>query len=110
MEHTGHTYDGLSKMTVAQLREIAHGVEHEALHGHMAMHKEKLLLVLCQALGIDAHAHHEVVGVNKTEIKAQIRRLKAERDTAIGAHDSGQLKAVRRKIHHLKRELHKATV
>ena len=105
-----YTYEELSKKTVAQLREIAQGIEHEALHGHSGMHKEHLLPALCKALGIDARAHHVAVAANKGEIKAQIRRLKAERETVLQAHDPKQLKGVRRKIHRLKRDLRKATV
>ena len=105
-----HTYDELHAMRVAQLREVAAGIEDDRLSGVSTMHKEHLLALLCQVLGIDAHAHHEVVGVDKRTIKGQIKELKKERDAALEAHDSVQLKTVRRKIHHLKRRLHKATV
>jgi hypothetical protein len=36
--------------------------------------------------------------------------LKRRRDEALAAHDHAQLKDVRRRIHHLKRQIHKATV
>ena len=104
-----HTFDELKHMTVAQLREIASEVEHEAVSGYTQLNKEKLLPALCSALGIDAHAHHEVVGINKAEVKTQIKALREQRDVALAAHDKVQLKRVRRKIHHLKRNLHKAT-
>lgn len=105
-----HTYEELSIKTVAQLREIAEGIESEEVRGFSTMHKEHLLPAICRALGIDAHAHHHVEGLDKTSIKAQIRALKGERDAAVEAHDRKQLKVVRRKIHRLKRKLHKATV
>lgn len=105
-----HTYEELRQMSVAQLREVAGGMEHEALQGHLAMNKEHLLPALCKVLGIDAHVHHHVVGVDKGKIKAEIRRLKGERDAGLHAHDRTALKRVRRKIHKLKRKLHKATV
>lgn len=54
-----YSHDQLKHMTVAQLRELASGIEHDA---------------------------------------------------ARQAHDSAQLKMVRRKIHRLKRTIHKATV
>ena len=57
-----HTYEDLHGKTVAELREIAEGIEHEGLHGYTTMHKEELLPALCTALGIEAHEHHEVVG------------------------------------------------
>ena len=105
-----HTYEELRKMTVARLREIADGIEDERLQGHNAMHKEHLLPKLCEVLGVEAHAHHDVVGLNKTAVKVQIRALKAERDASLEAGDRKQYKAILRKIHHLKRRIHKAMV
>jgi DNA-binding IclR family transcriptional regulator len=105
-----HTWEELHDMTVTRLREIAAGLEHEELHGYRTMHKEQLLPALCHALGIEDHAHHVVVGIDKSAIKAKIRELKVQRDAALAAGDSKQLKRIRRRIHRLKRELHKATV
>jgi hypothetical protein len=105
-----HTYEELKHMTVAQLREIAAGIEHEELKGYTQLNKEHLLAALCKALGIDMHEHHEVKGINKSQLKARIRELKERRDAALSAHDHVQLKDVRRKIHRLKRAIHKATV
>jgi len=51
-----------------------------------------------------------VVGINKAKVKSQIRALRAKRDAAIEAGDRKQLKFVRRRIHALKRKIHKATV
>jgi hypothetical protein len=105
-----HTYEDLHGMTVAQLREVAEGIEHDALHGYSTMHKEELLPALCTALGIEAHEHHEVVGINKSKVKEQIRALKVERDQLVESGDSKQLKRVRRTIRRLKRKIRKATV
>ncbi len=105
-----HTWEELRKMTVVRLREIASEMEHEELHGYRTMHKEQLLPALCHALGIEDHAHHEVVGLNKARVKARIRELKTQRDAALAARDSVQLKRIRRKIHRLKRRIHGATV
>ncbi len=105
-----YTYDELKDMTLAQLREIAAGVDHEAVQGYTQMNKDHLLPALCHALGIEMHAHHAVVGVDKTAIKQRIHALKHQRDDALKAHDHRQLKAVRRQIHDLKREIRKATV
>ncbi len=104
------TYQELKEKTVAELREIAAGVQHDALQGYSQLNKEHLLVALCKALHLDMHAHHEVKGINKSEIKARIKELKKKRDEVLAAHDHGQLKDVRRKIHHLKRMIHKATV
>jgi hypothetical protein len=95
---------------VAQLREIAKGIDHEAVKGYSVMHKEHLLVSLCKALNIEMLEHHDVVGINKTEIKARVKALKVRRDQALAAHDHAELKSVRRQIHHLKRRIHKATV
>jgi len=105
-----YTHHELKSKTVAQLREIAKGIDHDSLKGYSVMHKDHLIPALCQVLGIDMHEHHEVVGLNKAAIKSQIKELKGKRDVALAAHDHAQIKSVRRKIHHLKRMIHKATV
>ena len=105
-----HTFEELKKKTVAQMREIAKEIDHEAVQGYTQMNKEHLLKAICTALHIDMHAHHEVVGINKTEIKSRIKELKKKRDEALEAHNHADLKLVRHKIHRLKRKLHKATV
>jgi hypothetical protein len=105
-----HTFEELKKKTVAQLREIAKELNDDALSGHTTMHKADLLKILCQVLGIEAHEHHEVVGVDKSKVKTQIRELKAKRDAILELKDRKKLKAVRREIRGLKRKLRKATV
>jgi hypothetical protein len=106
-----YTWEDLHKMPVKKLREIAEELgDQEELHGFLTMHKEHLVPALCHALGIEDHAHHEVVGVDKASIKAEIRALKTKRDEALTSKDSVELKRIRRKIHKLKRTLHKATV
>lgn len=104
-----YTYEQLKHMTLADLREIAKGSEHEAVQGYTQMNKEHLIGALAKALGIQ-HTHHDVVGIDKSTIKARIRELKTQRAAAIEAHDNAQLKIVRRTIHRLKRQIHKATV
>ena len=103
-----YTYEQLSKMTVAELRKIADGIQHEAVKGHLVMHKEQLLPALCTALGIEGHAHHQAVGVNKSAIKAEIRKLKGERTVTIQKHDYKHLREIRRHIHDLKRKIRKS--
>lgn len=105
-----HTYEELHAMTVAQMRDLAQGVEHEAVTGYSTMHKEQLLTALCTAFGIEAHVHHEVIGIDKAPIKARIRALKVERQKALDAGDAKELKRIRRKIHRLKRSIRRATV
>lgn len=105
-----YTFEELSKKTVAQLREIAKQTEHEALRGYSTMHKADLVAALCTALGVERHEHHEVVGIEKSKIKAQIRELKTQRNAALEAHDSKQLKQIRRRIKRLKRKIRRATI
>jgi hypothetical protein len=107
-----YTYEELHKKTIADLREIAKGLgdENEAVKGYSQMNKELLLPALCKALGIEAHAHHEVVGLDKAVVKGRIRALKADRQAALEARDRAKLKAIRRRIHRLKRKIHAATV
>jgi hypothetical protein len=104
-----YTYEQLKHKTVGELRDIAEGIEHEAVQGYTQLNKEHLVVALAKALGIQ-HEHHDVVGVDKASIKARIRDLKVKRVEAIEAHDHAQLKIVRRTIHRMKRQIHKATV
>ncbi len=105
-----HTYEELHKMTVAQMREIAKGLDHEAVRGYTTMHKHELLPALCTALGVEAHEHHEAVGINKTTLKAQMRELKVKRDGALEARDLAELKDIRHKMKRLRRKIRRATV
>jgi hypothetical protein len=103
------TIEELKHKPVAELRDIAKGIEHEAVKGYTQLNKEHLITALAKALGLQ-HMHHDVVGVDKAAIKARIRELKLKRAAAIEAHNSAELKTVRRTIHRLKRQIHKATV
>jgi hypothetical protein len=106
MEETmAHTFEELKKKTVAELRDIAKGIEHEAVQGYSQLNKEHLLTALCTALGIDAHAHVVHAGKEKLRIKERIRALKAARDQALAAKDRVAVKSARRAIHHLKRAI-----
>lgn len=105
-----HSFEELKKKTVAQLREIAAEIEHEAVKGYTQLNKEHLLKAICTALHIDMHQHHHVEGIDKRTIKEKIKALKQNRDQYVEAHDHKQLRIVRSKIHRLKRKLHKATV
>ncbi len=105
-----HTFEELKHMTVAQMRDLAATLEHEALTGYTQLKKQQLLEVLCTALGVEAHAHHEVVGLDKTVVKTQIRALKAKRAEALQSTDRSEFKKILRQIHGLKRKLRRATV
>jgi DNA-binding IclR family transcriptional regulator len=103
-----HTYEELKGKTVAELREIAATIEHEAVKGHSQMNKEHLLEALCKALSIDMHAHRVAVGVDKAALKAKIQELKKIRDQAKAAKDAKKVLVARSKIRRLKRELRQA--
>jgi len=96
-----YTHPELRHKTLAELREIAKDIEHEAVQGYTQLNKEHLLPALCKALGIE-HAHHHVEeGFDKSKIKVRMKMLRAERDKALEAHDSGKLKMLRTELHSL---------
>ena len=99
-----HTYHDLKGMTVAELRDIAKGLG-EAVQGYSQMNKDRLLPALCRALKIDMAEHHTAMGIDKPAIKAKMRELKKQRDSAIGSHESEKLKNIRRQIHSLNRQI-----
>jgi hypothetical protein len=103
------SYEQLRHKTLAELRDLAKGIDHDAVQGYTQMNKEHLVVGLANALGIQ-HEHHTAVGIDKASIKARIREMKTQRAAALEAHDHAQLKVVRRTIHRLKRQIHKATV
>lgn len=107
-----YSYQELKKKTVAQLREIAKGVENEAVKGYSQLNKEHLLVGLCKALGIHHRVHHVAHGIDKTKIKGQIKQLKKDRDEILAKSekDYKKLHIVRHKIHRLKRILRKSSL
>jgi len=102
-----HTFEELKVKTVAELREIAAGIEDDAVKGYSQLNKEHLLVAVCKALKIDTHAHHVATGVDKTAIKSKIGALKQVRNDAKAAKDARKLLVARSKIRRLKRELRK---
>jgi rubrerythrin len=107
-----YTFDQLKGMTVAQLREIASGLEHDKIKGYTQLNKEHLLTALCTALNVDTHTRHKskLAGKDKAGIKAHLKELRERRDAALEAHDHAVLKAIRREMHSTKRSLRKAIV
>ena len=105
-----HTYHELRLKTVADLREIAKGIQHEAVQGYTQLNKDHLLLALCKALNLPTHEHHMVGGINKADIKAKMKKLREERAAALEAGDHKKLKALRRRLHALNHEIRKHTI
>ena len=99
------TYDELKGKTVAELRDIAKTIVHDAVQGYSQMNKEHLLPAMCQALGIDTREHHEATGIDKAGIKLKIRELKRQRDEALAQANHDLVRDVRRHIHHLNHQI-----
>ena len=96
-----HSYDELKDKTVAELSEIAR----DSVQGSTQMNKEHLLPALCRVLGIEMHEHHEVHGIDKSAIKAQLRTLRGERERALDTHDHVRLRSIRRQMHRLNHQI-----
>lgn len=104
-----HTYEELKTKTVAELREIAKSLDHEAVQGYTQLNKEHLLVAVCKALGVDMHAHHHhEAGANLTKMKKELKELKKKRDQAISAEDKTTLKRTRTRMRRLKKRLSKS--
>ena len=100
-----HTYEELKKKTVAELRELAASLQHEAVQGYTQLNKDHLLPAICKALGIEAHEHHAAVAAEKTMIKAQMREIKAAAEKAREAGDYEMVHRLRRQHHSLNHSL-----
>ena len=100
-----HTYEELKKKTIAELRDIAKDIQHDAVQGYTQMNKEHLLPALCKALGIDAHEHHAAAIAEKAALKATMRELKAARAKALGGGDPDLVRSLRRHYHALNHSL-----
>jgi len=100
------TYEELRKKKVAELREIAAGIDE--VQGATQMNKDHLLEAICTALNIDMHVHHVAHLKGKAKMKAQIREFKKKRDKALEKKKKEDYLTYIRKIHDLKRELRKA--
>lgn len=100
-----HTYEELKSKTVAELRELAAGLDHEAVRGYTQLNKDHLLPALCKALGIEAHEHHAAISAEKDLIKAQMREIKAAAAKARENGDHEGLHRLRRQYHGLNHAL-----
>jgi hypothetical protein len=105
-----HTFPELKHKPLAELREIAAGITHDAVQGYTQMNKDHLLEAICKALSIDMHAHHEVKGIDKAGVKTKIHDWQKKRDEALAAKDRKKLKVALDHIHHFKHQLRKAMV
>ena len=53
-----YTHHELKHKTLAELRDIAKDIEHDAVKGYTQLNKEHLVVAICNALNIDIHEHH----------------------------------------------------
>lgn len=100
-----YTYEDLKKKTIAELREIAKDIQHDAVQGYTQLNKDHLLPALCKALGIDAHEHHAAAIAEKAALKTKMRELKMARAKALTSGDSDQVRQLRRQYHALNHAL-----
>src|SRR5262245_17661537 len=100
-----YTYHDLKLKTIQELREIAKDVQHDAVQGYSQMNKDHLLPALCKALGIETQEHLDLKNIDKPAIKAKMRTLKKQRESALEARYHDTLKSVRRQIHRLNRQI-----
>jgi DNA-binding IclR family transcriptional regulator len=100
-----HTYEDLKKKSLAELREIAKDLQHDAVQGYTQMNKDHLLPAVCQALGIDMHVHHGAHAASLSGVRHRMKELKAKRQAAVDAHDHDTLRAIRREYHRLNHRL-----
>lgn len=100
-----HTYHDLKEKTVAELRAIAKGIQHDAVQGYSQMNKDRLLPALCRALNIDMAEHHVASGIDKPAIKTKMRELKEQRARALEVHDHHTLRSIRRQLHALNHQI-----
>jgi DNA-binding IclR family transcriptional regulator len=100
-----YTYAELKRKTLAELREIAKDVEHDAVQGYSQLNKDHLLPALCTALGVSMHKHHVIGDFDKPALKARMKKLKSERAAALKSGDRETLKAVRRHLRALNHQI-----
>jgi len=100
-----HTYEELKKKTIADLREMAKDLDHEAVQGYTQMNKDHLLPALCKALGIDSHEHHAAALAEKAAIKKTMRDIKSARAKALESGEWDLAGRLRRQYHGLNHTL-----
>jgi hypothetical protein len=106
---TTYTFHELREMNVHQLRDIAKGIQHEAVQGYTQLNKDHLLRALARALNIPVHEHHATGEFDKSGLKSQMRVLRRQRDAALEAGDGETLHAIRRQLHHLNLQVRRHT-
>jgi hypothetical protein len=107
---TTHSFHELKEKNVHELREIAKGIQHEAVQGYTQLNKDHLLLAIARALNLATHEHHALGGFDKLGAKARMRALKRQRDEALEAGDKTSIHAIRRQLHRLNHQVRSHTI
>ncbi len=97
----------LEKLTVIKLREEA--AKFEDVKGASGMKKDQLIDLLCEKLDIH-RPKKQIVGIDKSVLKAHLRDLKAKKLQAEANHDGEALADIRRRIKTYKRSIRRHTV
>ena len=106
----------LEKMTVKALRELAKDIpEITGVHG---MKKEELIVAINESRGVTAETASppkstkakpvKKTGIPRGEIKAQIKALKVQRQSALESQDRKMATVYKRRISRLKKKSRKA--
>ena len=97
-----HTYHELKKMTVAELREIAKEIPHDAVQGYSQMNKDHLLVAICKALNVAMMGMLSVfLDLTETSWKKAIQQNLPEKlhDINFKAFEAGQNAGRKEKSH-----------
>lgn len=100
-------FKDLEKMTVTKLREEAG--KFEDIKGVSGMKKDQLIDILCTKLDV-LRPQKKTVGLDKAELKARMRALKAKCEQAATEHDHETLKDIRARIKVYKRSIRRHLV
>jgi len=97
-------YHDLQKTRVNDLREMVKENFPEVL-GVVGLKKEEMVNMLADKLGVEKPHKHVAAGLGKRAIKAEIRELKVQRETAKAERNNEDVVKYRKLIHRHKRKL-----
>jgi hypothetical protein len=92
----------LEKLTVVKLREVAH--EYPEIVGATGMKKADLVNSILQARGEPVEKEKKKDLVHISQVKKEIKKLKAEKEKALVEKDSQKASTLRKKISKLKKQ------
>lgn len=97
-------YHDLQKTRVNDLREMIKENFPDVL-GVVGLKKEEMVNMLADKLGIEKPHKHVAAGLGKRAIKAEIRELKVQRESAKEENNNDDVVKFRKLIHRNKRKL-----